>query len=427
MFTNKNNTLHKLVDDAQSYASAYSQEVFANRFKNKTRTKSKNKAEKTEDESRVNSTTDRPEVNQLTTANSKQDNQNLSTYFKSVDYPTNYEINQTKIAHPNEVIGNGNEYNQLTTTTTASSNDVVENQGEGSINKESYRFSFNEDEDDEDFDNYVVSEEESILNQLENDKRLNESLNRANYLTTTPRTTAENETSETNDIITIEDNDKIENNKIKPVIDNDKSTDSKEEDDDEEEDDFLYFKDTKKIYSPDKPLSNLSIPREIPDDLNEQDEDKKKEYKERWMTWTPVKTIKHGLFPNYRVNFSFSGLHVPLNVYPQLENIKHAIKWSDRLDETFKENRKLDPYLNFQFFCSNDGFLRVHPMPKWRIPELFSEFEKFVDDNELEENEAQDNADANIEQINDLEVDENDPSRALGNFFYLLIYYTDKN
>ena len=208
-----------------------------------------------------------------------------------------------------------------------------------------------------------------------------------------------------------------EDKEINEVIDKEIIIDNKKEDNqtdtkEEEDDDFLYFKDTKKIFSPDKPLSNLSIPRQIPDNLNELSKDKRKEFKERWKTWSSLKTIKHGLFPNYRLNFSASGLHIPLNVYPQQDTIKHAIKWSDKLDDTFKENRKLDAYLSFQFFCSNDGFLRIYPLPKWRIPELFENTDKFLNDDDLDDFEKAEETNVN-EEIDDSEVDENDPSRAL--------------
>ena len=172
LFTNKNNTLHKLVDDAQYQARIYSQQVF-------------NKSNRTENDT----ASDSDEVNHLATTESYFENktlinQNLSTFFKS-DYPAN--SNQTNLS-PNEVYSNENdknsEYRQITTPP---SNEISENlakptnQGE-SIGKLNEDVRFNE------FNSFIVSEEENMQNQLEIDKKINESLNRANYLTSTTTT-----------------------------------------------------------------------------------------------------------------------------------------------------------------------------------------------------------------------------------------------
>ena len=398
LFTNKNNTLHKLVDDAQYFAAEYSQQVF-NRNPNETEneTSISLKSNLTAGQPAGHAPiTDGPEVNHLTTE--RAINQNLSTFYKSVDYGFAVVNNRSKLS-PNEVYNADNEYRQITTATPFGEEEaVIEDQAE-STNKLD-----EEDRFESEFRRLVVSEEETLANQLEIDKKINESLNRANYLTTTPRPAAEPDAKndkETNEVIDKETIDSIEKKN---------QTDA----DDDDEEDFLYFVDTKKIYSPDKPLSNLSIPRQVPDDLSELSDEDKEEMKKRWKTWTPLKTIKHGLFPNYRLNFSYSSLHIPLNVYPQQDAIKHAIKWSDRLDETFKENRKADPFLSFQFYCSNDGFLRTFPAHKWRIPELFQNSEKFLDDDELEEFQKEENGYSNVnEEIAKEEINDNDPSMAL--------------
>lgn len=397
LFTNKNNTLHKLVDDAQYFAAEYSQQVF-NRKENESESETSInlKSNLTADQpvDRLSPITDRPEVNHLTTQSAI--NPNLSTFYKSIDYPNGEfpPVNRSKNS-PNEVVYNGgeSEYRQITTAA-PSFDEPVEDQAE-STNKLDEELSF-----ESEFRRLVVSEEETMQNQLEIDKKINESLNRANYLTTTPRPDAKND-GETNEVID------------KEVIDAIDKKDKNQTDADDDED-FLYFVDTKKIYSPDKPLSNLSIPRQVPEDLSELGDEDKEEMKKRWKTWTPLKTIKHGLFPNYRLNFSVSSLHIPLNVYPQQDPIKHAIKWSDRLDETFKENRKADPFLSFQFYCSNDGFLRTFPAHKWRIPELFQNSEKFLDDDELDEFLKEENGFTNVnEEIAKEEINDNDPSMAL--------------
>ena len=396
LFTNKNNTLHKLVDDAQYFAAEYSQQVFnrnQNETENETSTKLKSNLTAGQPVGHSNAPiTDGPEVNHLTTPI----NQNLSTFYKSIDYPNGFPGNNRTKFSPNEVYNGESDYRQITT---ALPSDDAENDAAESSDKL--------DEDgrlESEFRRLVVSEEETMQNQLEIDKKINESLNRANYLTTTPRPVnmdAKND-KETNEVIDKELIDAIDKKK------------NQTDDDADDDEDFLYFVDTKKIYSPDKPLSNLSIPRQVPEDLSELSDEDKEEMKKRWKTWTPLKTIKHGLFPNYRLNFTVSSLHIPLNVYPQQDAIKHAIKWSDRLDETFKENRKADPFLSFQFYCSNDGFLRTFPAHKWRIPELFQNSEKFLDDDELEEFMKEENGFSNVnEEIAKEEINDNDPSMAL--------------
>lgn len=407
LFTNKNNTLHKLVDDAQFYAAEYSRQVF-NR-NNETENDINLKSNHTVGQPPNAPITVGPEVNHLTTEPAI--NQNLSTFYKSIDFPNGFAENNRSKYSPNEVYNGENEYRQITTASPSAGDEPVEDQAE-STNKleEEERFS-----EESDFRRMVVSEEETMREQLEIDKKINESLNRANYLTTTPKsvTELEAETTEKNDK---ETNEVIDKEVIDAIDKREKNqTDAEEEDEDLEEfKDFLYFVDTKKIHSPDKPLSNLSIPRQVPEDLKDLSKDEKKEMVTRWKTWTTLKTIKHGLFPNYRLNFTYSSLHIPLNVYSQQDAIKHAIKWSDRLDETFKENRKTDPFLSFQFYCSNDGFLRTFPAHKWRIPELFQNSEKFLDDEELDEFLSEENGYSNVnEEISDEEINENDPSMAL--------------
>lgn len=37
------------------------------------------------------------------------------------------------------------------------------------------------------------------------------------------------------------------------------------------------------------------------------------------------------------------------------------IRWSEALDATFKENFSKDSSLNWQYFASSDGFMRLYP------------------------------------------------------------------
>ncbi|KAK4302643.1 hypothetical protein Pmani_025289 [Petrolisthes manimaculis] len=42
-----------------------------------------------------------------------------------------------------------------------------------------------------------------------------------------------------------------------------------------------------------------------------------------------------------------------------------AIRWSGRLDRTFRSNYELDPTLSWQYFGSSTGFLRQYPAAEW--------------------------------------------------------------
>ncbi|XP_055376852.1 voltage-dependent calcium channel subunit alpha-2/delta-3 isoform X2 [Condylostylus longicornis] len=66
------------------------------------------------------------------------------------------------------------------------------------------------------------------------------------------------------------------------------------------------------------------------------------------------------------VNTSLSSVHVPTNVFDRASEVIHAIKWSENLDETFRDNYKKDPTLSWQFFCSATGFMRQFPASKWQ-------------------------------------------------------------
>ena len=66
-----------------------------------------------------------------------------------------------------------------------------------------------------------------------------------------------------------------------------------------------------------------------------------------------------------------------MNVYPQHNNTRNAIKWSASLDQSFRRNLLTEPSLSFQFFCSIDGFMRIFPLIKWRVPKLFSSSSKY--------------------------------------------------
>ena len=43
-----------------------------------------------------------------------------------------------------------------------------------------------------------------------------------------------------------------------------------------------------------------------------------------------------------------------------------AIKWSEKLDNIFQNNYRMDPTLSWQFFGSSTGFMRQFPASKWK-------------------------------------------------------------
>ncbi|KAG1684918.1 Voltage-dependent calcium channel subunit alpha-2/delta-1 [Nymphon striatum] len=75
------------------------------------------------------------------------------------------------------------------------------------------------------------------------------------------------------------------------------------------------------------------------------------------------------------VNFNFSAVHLPVEVYEGYAEVQNGLKWSVQLDKAFKENFKNDPTLLWQFFGSQVGYMRTYPALKWNndpnIPDLY--------------------------------------------------------
>ncbi|XP_069952230.1 voltage-dependent calcium channel subunit alpha-2/delta-3 isoform X6 [Cherax quadricarinatus] len=74
-------------------------------------------------------------------------------------------------------------------------------------------------------------------------------------------------------------------------------------------------------------------------------------------------------FDGIAVNENHSSVHVPTNVYDKAPDVINAIRWSGRLDRTFKSNYELDPTLSWQYFGSSTGFLRQYPASSWVMDE----------------------------------------------------------
>ncbi|XP_054278254.1 voltage-dependent calcium channel subunit alpha-2/delta-3-like isoform X3 [Macrosteles quadrilineatus] len=72
-------------------------------------------------------------------------------------------------------------------------------------------------------------------------------------------------------------------------------------------------------------------------------------------------------FYDFPVNTNVSSVHVPTNVYDRAQEVIYAIKWSERLELTFKDNYKRDPSLSWQYFGSSTGFMRQFPATGWSV------------------------------------------------------------
>ncbi|KFM73829.1 Voltage-dependent calcium channel subunit alpha-2/delta-1, partial [Stegodyphus mimosarum] len=78
------------------------------------------------------------------------------------------------------------------------------------------------------------------------------------------------------------------------------------------------------------------------------------------------------------VNYSYSAVHIPDEIYVMYPEILNGLKWSAALDKVFQENAKNDPGLMWQYFGSHSGFMRTYPAHQWKavprkpnFPDLF--------------------------------------------------------
>uniref|UniRef100_A0ABD2WPD7 VWFA domain-containing protein n=1 Tax=Trichogramma kaykai TaxID=54128 RepID=A0ABD2WPD7_9HYME len=67
-----------------------------------------------------------------------------------------------------------------------------------------------------------------------------------------------------------------------------------------------------------------------------------------------------------KVNLNFSAVHVPTTVYGRAKEVLKAIRWSEELDSTFKNNYRTDASLSWQYFGSSTGFMRQYPALNWK-------------------------------------------------------------
>ncbi|GFS40627.1 hypothetical protein NPIL_3371 [Nephila pilipes] len=65
------------------------------------------------------------------------------------------------------------------------------------------------------------------------------------------------------------------------------------------------------------------------------------------------------------VNYSYSGVHIPVEIFEQSPDILNGLQWTSSLDGVFKENAQVDPELKWQYFGSQTGFMRTYPASQW--------------------------------------------------------------
>ncbi|KAH8020497.1 hypothetical protein HPB51_002446 [Rhipicephalus microplus] len=75
------------------------------------------------------------------------------------------------------------------------------------------------------------------------------------------------------------------------------------------------------------------------------------------------------------VNETFSGVHVPLEIFDEDPEVLNGLKWSQALDAAFRQNAEKDPDLLWQYFGSKVGYMRMFPANRWKVapgkPDLF--------------------------------------------------------
>ncbi|XP_070394960.1 voltage-dependent calcium channel subunit alpha-2/delta-1-like isoform X1 [Dermacentor albipictus] len=75
------------------------------------------------------------------------------------------------------------------------------------------------------------------------------------------------------------------------------------------------------------------------------------------------------------VNETYSGVHVPLEIFDEDAEVLNGLKWSQALDAAFRQNAEKDPDLLWQYFGSKVGYMRMFPANRWKVapgkPDLF--------------------------------------------------------
>lgn len=67
------------------------------------------------------------------------------------------------------------------------------------------------------------------------------------------------------------------------------------------------------------------------------------------------------------ISFNRSVIHVPTDVFDGASKIVNGIEWTSALESVFEGNRHEDPSLSWQYFGSDEGFMRIYPARHWDI------------------------------------------------------------
>ncbi|KAL8582549.1 hypothetical protein ACOMHN_063147 [Nucella lapillus] len=65
------------------------------------------------------------------------------------------------------------------------------------------------------------------------------------------------------------------------------------------------------------------------------------------------------------INFNFSSVHIPVEIYDGDTEILNGLQWTAALDEQFRKNFEEDNEMLWQFFGSQSGFMRTYPASVW--------------------------------------------------------------
>ncbi|KAL0978716.1 hypothetical protein UPYG_G00174260 [Umbra pygmaea] len=70
-------------------------------------------------------------------------------------------------------------------------------------------------------------------------------------------------------------------------------------------------------------------------------------------------------FPNKKVNYSYSAVQIPTDIYKGSPVILNELNWTQSLEKVFMDNRREDSSLRWQVFGSATGVTRYYPAAPW--------------------------------------------------------------
>uniref|UniRef100_A0AAY5L524 VWFA domain-containing protein n=1 Tax=Esox lucius TaxID=8010 RepID=A0AAY5L524_ESOLU len=70
-------------------------------------------------------------------------------------------------------------------------------------------------------------------------------------------------------------------------------------------------------------------------------------------------------FPNKKVNYSYSAVQIPTDIYKGSPVILNELNWTQSLEKVFIDNRREDSSLRWQVFGSATGVTRYYPAAPW--------------------------------------------------------------